>query len=138
LSEPDGDRTCADARPTPYLVGSEDAPITDDMDTVSCTIQSTDQDSWFQGALTGTTSDGVTVHLLISNGEGLVLGYQSGGTGFLTLDAASQANCVPLFTATLGNAVEAEFGCPLVPNPNDPTEGCGIGGTVHFENCAER
>jgi hypothetical protein len=140
LSEPDGERTCRAAAPNPYRLGSENDPIdnrTHDANVV-CSIHSSDADSWFTGSVAGAESNtGAHVSFDVGNETGLFLRFFFELTDTLAIDPAvvSDSDCVPVFTATVGDAVVAEFDCPLLADPNDATNGCGVSGTVSFENC---
>ena len=140
LSEPDGERTCRAAAPTPYRLGSENDPLdnrTLDANVV-CSIHSSEDDSWFIGSVAGSEPNtGAHVSLDVSTETGLFLSFFFEPTDTLVIDPAvtSDSDCVPVFTATVGNAVVAEFDCPLLADPNDATNGCGLSGTVSFENC---
>ena len=138
LSEPDGTPACAAAAPSPYLLGSEENPLTDGARgaEVSCSIHETDGDSWFTGSVAGTEANGGgQLRLVISSENGLAVTVVSDLTGTLARDPASTDSCAPLFTATIGDAISADFDCPLLSDPSDATKGCGARGTVTFENC---
>lgn len=140
LSEPDGARTCRAAAPNPYRLGSENDPLdnrTHDANVV-CSIFSSDDDSWFTGSVAGSESNtAARVSLDMSTENGLFLSFFFELTDTLVIDpaVASDSDCVPTFTATVGDALIAEFDCPLLADPNDATNGCGVSGTVSFENC---
>jgi hypothetical protein len=133
LSEPDGERTCFGAATAPYLVGSEDAPVTAE---TSCEIHETDQESWISGQLAGPGGAAGHVVFSISSENGIEVTLVSEVTGTLT-DAPSGPGC-GLFTATLGAYASADFDCSLLVDQNDATSGCAVTGTVNFENCDER
>jgi hypothetical protein len=140
LSEPDGERTCPAAAPNSYRLGSENDPLdnrTHDANVV-CSIHSSETDSWFAGSVAGSEANtGAHVTFDMSNEAGLFLSLFFEPTDTLVIDpaVASDSDCAPTFTATLGDAVNAEFDCPLLADPNDATNGCGVSGTVIFENC---
>jgi hypothetical protein len=135
LSEPAGERQCSGAAPTPYDFGSEAKPL---IGQESCTVHSGEKDSWISGHLaeSRTSAGGNNVVFTIDTEQGLSLELVSDTTATLTLDPNAAANCVPTFTTIIGNATTVEFDCPLLVDPNDPTSGCGVRGSVSFENCA--
>lgn len=134
LSEPADAHRCQNAAQNPYRVGSEDEPLTDGKDVVRCSIHEGEKSSWFNGNLQGVEAGGFNVVFWISTENGLAVTMASDLTATLVLDPAA-TDCAPLFTAIIGNAVSAEFDCPLLADPSDPTNGCGLRGTVNFENC---
>jgi hypothetical protein len=134
LSEAADEHTCQSAAPNPYRVGSEDAPLTDGKDVVGCSIHEDEKNSWFSGNLQGGAEGGFNVVFSMSTESGLAIALASDLTGTLLLDRAA-ADCAPPFTVTIGSAVSAEFDCPLLADPTYPTSGCGLRGSVNFENC---
>lgn len=135
LSEPPGERQCFGAAPTPYDFGGEATPL---VGQVTCTVHSGEDDSWVSGYLaeSRTAAGGDNVVFTISTEQGLSLALASDTTGTLELDASAAGDCAPTATAILGNAAAVDFDCPLLIDRNDPTSGCGVRGSVSFENCA--
>jgi len=137
LSQPTGGRHCSAAAPTPYDFGSETGPLRGQ---VGCTIHSSENDSWVSGQLaeSRTSAGGDNVGFDINTQQGLSLVFVSDATGTLKLDPSAEGDCDPTGTFTFGNAASIDFGCPLLVDPNDSTSGCGMRGTVNFENCATK
>jgi hypothetical protein len=135
LSEPPGQRQCLGAAPTPYDFGSEANPL---VGQVTCTVHSSQDASWISGYLaeSRTAAGGDNVVFTIDTQQGLSLALASDTTGTLKLDTSTAADCAPTATAILGKAGIVEFDCPLVGDPSDLTSGCGVRGSVSFENCA--
>ena len=135
LSEPTGERQCLGAAPTPYEFGSEAKPL---VEQVSCTVHSTEDDSWVSGHLADsrTSAGGDNLGFTISTEQGLDLVLVSDTTATLQLDPNAAGDCAATFTAIIGNAATVEFDCPLLIDPSDATSGCGVRGSVSFENCA--
>jgi hypothetical protein len=135
LSEPTGEPQCFAAAPTPYDFGSEAKPL---VGQETCTVHSGQDDSWVRGYLADsqTNAGGNNVVFSISTEQGLSLALASDLTRTLQLDPNAAGNCAPTFTTIIGSAATVEFDCPLLIDPADPTNGCGVRGTVTFENCA--
>jgi len=135
LSQPTGDRQCSGAAPTPYDYGSEAKPL---VGQVSCAVHSDQNTSWVSGHLaeSRTSAGGDNVGFTISTQQGLSIVLVSDTTATLQLDPNTGGGCSPTFTAIIANAATVEFDCPLLIDPNNSTSGCGVRGSVSFENCA--
>ena len=135
LSQPSDGRNCLAAAATPYEFGSETNPL---VEQVSCSVYWTDDDAWFSGRLADsrTSSGGENLVFSIATELGLEVSLVADITGgTLVLDPADAAGCAPLATILIDNAASADFDCPLLVDASDPTSGCGVRGTVTFENC---
>jgi hypothetical protein len=135
LSEPPDDHGCFAAAPTAYHVGSESDPLTDGKDVVSCTIHSTEKDLWLDGNLQGVEDGGANVVFMISTEAELAITMATDLTGTLELDPATAEVCAAYATTIIGDAAFVDFECTLLVDPSDPTNGCGVSGSVSFENC---
>lgn len=134
LSEPTGEPACRGAATTPYNFGSEENPLVED---ASCTIHRDENDAWVSGGLIDsmTAAGGSNLNFTISTEQDLVIVLVSDFSGFLELDPNAGASCAPTFSVVIGDAASVEFDCPLLTDPGDPLSGCGVRGSVTFENC---
>ena len=134
FSEPSGERECVPAAPTSYNFGSEAKPL---VEQVSCSIHWTDDDAWLSGSLADsrTSKGGENVGFFIDTEVDLIVRLVTEYTGTLDLDPAGSVGCASLATVLIDNAASVDFDCALLIHPSEPTVGCGVRGTVTFENC---
>jgi hypothetical protein len=135
LSQPSGGQQCLAAAPTPYEFGSETKPL---VEQVSCSVHWTEDDAWFWGRLADsrTSRGGENLVFSINTEHELAMSLVTDLTGgTLQLEPADTASCAPLASLLIDNAASIDFDCPLLVDASDPASGCGVRGTVTFENC---
>jgi hypothetical protein len=135
LSAPTGGRQCSGAASTPYDFGSQASPLVQD---ASCTVHSGQNDAWVSGHLADsrTSAGGNNLVFTINTEQTLTIVFATDLTATLQLDPNAAGDCAPTATVIINNAASVDFDCPLLVDPNDATSGCGVRGTVSFENCA--